>query len=427
MFRFSNLINLVIQQVAVRRKDAFSDEQIRALATQDIVMLEKTTGQKTYGSIEKGSLEAAKRIKKINPKVKILFYLNSMVHYGGYDANKDWKEEWAMWDGANKKHLKWNNKYLSYNHNNAEFREWWLKRGLDMVAHDEIDGIFIDGIVKAGVRWLPVKNHKWDYMHTAKELRKRLPEGKILIGNALRAGSGTNGNLNHLQYLDGSYLENWTQNLETTMGLISSAMDRKRIIMLNAQPHHFDQNGFNQLNELHLRYEFAGQPQFINFYLGIFLLVAGQGAHISYHTGVDLNPKKKHVFDNTRFEEITRKLGQPLGPARKKGKEYWRDFEYLEVHVNLRTMKAHLTVKDQPIEKVPNNETCPDGEAGPDEHAGLDKEECSDEQACPDEEVGLDVEGGSVEERDTGSGNDLSSDEEEGSGGEKETGSGEEL
>ena len=80
MFRFSNLINLVIQQVAVRRKDAFSNEQIRALATQDIVMLEKTTGQKTYGSIEKGSLEAAKRIKKINPKVKILFYLNSMVN-----------------------------------------------------------------------------------------------------------------------------------------------------------------------------------------------------------------------------------------------------------------------------------------------------------------------------------------------------------
>lgn len=403
--------------VAVRRKDAFSDEQIRALASQDIVMLEKMTGHETYGSIEKGSLEAAKRIKKINPKVKILFYLNAMVHYGGYDANKDWKEEWAMWNRKQRKQFKWRNKFLSYNHKNVEFREWWIKRGLDMVAHDEIDGIFIDGICKAELRWIPVKNHKLYYMQTAKELRNRLPEGKILIGNALRAGFGTNSNLNHLQYLDGSYLEGWAhpQTLEATLGLISSAMDQKRIIMLNAQPHHFDQNGFNQLKQLHLRYEFAGRPQFINFHLGYFLLVAGQGAHISYRTGVDLNPKKKQVFDNTRFEEITRKLGQPLGPARQKGKEYWRDFEYLEVYVNLQTTEAYLTVKDQPIEKVPNNETCPDEEEGWDEHAG------------PDEEEGSNEEGDSVEESDTGSGNDLSSDEEEGSGGEKETGSGEEL
>jgi len=44
---FSNPLNTFIQQVAVRRKDAFSDEQIRALASQDIVMLEKMTGHET--------------------------------------------------------------------------------------------------------------------------------------------------------------------------------------------------------------------------------------------------------------------------------------------------------------------------------------------------------------------------------------------
>ena len=65
--------------VAVRRGDKYSDEQIQSLANQDIVMLEKSNGLETYGDIETGTLQAAKRIKKINAKVKILFYLNAMV------------------------------------------------------------------------------------------------------------------------------------------------------------------------------------------------------------------------------------------------------------------------------------------------------------------------------------------------------------
>jgi hypothetical protein len=69
--------------VAVRRGDEYSDEQIEILAKQDIVMLEKMNGHETHGSVEKGALAAAKRIKAVNPKVKILFYLNTMLHYGG--------------------------------------------------------------------------------------------------------------------------------------------------------------------------------------------------------------------------------------------------------------------------------------------------------------------------------------------------------
>ena len=65
--------------VAVRRGDKYSDEQIQSLAKQDIVMLEKSNGHETYGDVETGTLQAAKRIKKINVKVKILFYLNAMV------------------------------------------------------------------------------------------------------------------------------------------------------------------------------------------------------------------------------------------------------------------------------------------------------------------------------------------------------------
>lgn len=69
----------VCTYVAIRRSDEYSDDQIKALAANDIVMLEKTNGVDVYGSVEKGTLEAAKRIKAVNGKCKILFYLNAMV------------------------------------------------------------------------------------------------------------------------------------------------------------------------------------------------------------------------------------------------------------------------------------------------------------------------------------------------------------
>ena len=110
--------------VAIRRGDKYSYDQIRALADQDIVMLEKFNGHATYGTVEQGSLEAAKRIKGINSKVKVLFYLNSMVHYAGYAANDDFKNEWAMWNPERNDYYKWRDKFLSYDHTNAGNLYW---------------------------------------------------------------------------------------------------------------------------------------------------------------------------------------------------------------------------------------------------------------------------------------------------------------
>eukprot|EP00578_Thalassiosira_sp_NH16_P006781 CAMPEP_0181113290 /NCGR_PEP_ID=MMETSP1071-20121207/20269_1 /TAXON_ID=35127 /ORGANISM="Thalassiosira sp., Strain NH16" /LENGTH=366 /DNA_ID=CAMNT_0023197319 /DNA_START=409 /DNA_END=1509 /DNA_ORIENTATION=+ len=344
-----------IYQVPIRRDDEYSDDQIRALAAHDVVMLEKANGHRAYGSVEEGTLQAAKRIKAINPSVKILFYLNAMVHYGGYSANDDWKEEWAMYSPKRKGPLKWRNKFLSYDHTNLEFREWWIQRGLDMVANEEIDGgIFIDGIVKSDRRWLPVKNHAGAYIATAKELRERLPEGKILIGNALRAGANQDGNLKHLEYLDGSYLEGWAHKrlLAKTLQLMSAAQGQGKMVMLTAKPHRLNKGRLKRLRNKDDRYsyEYVGQPQFIDFPLGFFLLVVEPHSYFSYHVGVNARPSRrrpKTLFDNTQFDAITRELGKPLGSYTKRGRHvYTREFEHLKVHVNTRTMTGTLTVKE---------------------------------------------------------------------------------
>jgi len=104
---------------------------------------------------------------------------------------------------------KWRDKFLSYDHTKPGLRDWWVKRALDMVGHDEIDGVFIDGLCKVNRGWLPVKRHGDAWLKTARQLREGLPEGKILIGNVIRAERFKEGNFKMLRYLDGSYLEGW--------------------------------------------------------------------------------------------------------------------------------------------------------------------------------------------------------------------------
>jgi len=184
--------------VPIRRADRYHPDQIKVLSNQDVVMLEKCNGHETYGSVEKGSLEAAKQIKALNGDVKILFYLNSMVHYGGYAANDNFKDEWAMMDPNTNSPYLWRGKFISYNHTNVDFREWWIQRALDILSHAEIDGIFIDGLCKVNRCDLPDKNNGDAYLETARQLRERLPPGKILIGNVLRAYGFPDGNVKNM-------------------------------------------------------------------------------------------------------------------------------------------------------------------------------------------------------------------------------------
>ena len=77
-------------------------------------MLEKMNGQKTCGSVEEGTLQEAKRIKSVNSKAKILFYLNFMVHYVGYLANRYFNQEWVMFNPKRNDVYKWRDKFVSY-------------------------------------------------------------------------------------------------------------------------------------------------------------------------------------------------------------------------------------------------------------------------------------------------------------------------
>jgi hypothetical protein len=339
--------------VAIRRADRYSDEQIEQIAREDVVMLEKANGFRTYGSVEAGSLEAAKRIKQVNSKVKILFYLNAMVHYGDYAANETWKEDWAARDQDSGELVKWRDKFLSYDHFNLEFREWWITRALDMTSHDEIDGIFIDGINKVDNRNYCSPGHAEAYLITANELRRRLQTGKLLIGNAVRAARGGDCNMKHLKYLDGSYLEGWQTNKNTirdTVELISAMGKQGRIVMLTSSPMGMDEKTKTELEStksLEKRYEKV--EEYIDFPLSIFLLGVEKYGYFSYHYGPpDANPRVLAAFDPSHFKKVTNKLGIPQGDYLQEDDYIFsREFEHLKVTVDIEKQHAVLTVKEE--------------------------------------------------------------------------------
>mmetsp|Transcript_10903 Transcript_10903/g.21682 ORF Transcript_10903/g.21682 Transcript_10903/m.21682 type:complete len:395 (-) Transcript_10903:28-1212(-) len=339
--------------VAIRHAFRYSKKQIEQLAAQDVVMLEKANGHRVYGSVEAGTLEAAKRIKQVNPKVKILFYLNAMCHYGDYAANKTWEEDWALRYTDTNELVKWRNRIISYDHRNVDFREWWIKRALDMTEHEEIDGVFIDGICKVGHRKYCPPDHAAAYIATANELRSRLQPGKLLIGNAVRAAQRGDCNLKHLKYLDGSYLEGWQQSKDTirdTVELISVMGKQGRMVMLTSTPMGMDQKVTAEVKKtrsLEKRYDIV--EDYIDFPLGVFLLGVEKWGYFTYHYGPpDANPRRLNVFDPTKFKKVTDKLGMPMGDyAIEDDYILSREFEHLKIRVDIEKQHAVITPKDE--------------------------------------------------------------------------------
>ena len=68
----------------LRKATKFTKKEIKYLSKYPLITFEKTTGSTSYGSTELGTLEAAKKGKKINPDAKILYYKNVVINWGGY-------------------------------------------------------------------------------------------------------------------------------------------------------------------------------------------------------------------------------------------------------------------------------------------------------------------------------------------------------
>jgi len=345
----------------IRKDTAFTDDEIRYLASFPLVTFEKTTGASEFGSTEAGTLAAARAVKKINPATKVLYYRNVIVNYGAYAANASLKEiPGAVLVGHDGSDKLVRNRVQAYDLTNAKLRDWWLANAGQVCADPAIDGLFLDGNVKvldpAYLRNEIGGEKKADlvdgYTAMMADARRMLGPEKLMVANVLRARFPDSGK-SRLRAFYGSYMEGFevtTGNLPLKDYLakgIAAFQDAARqgyLIAFTAGlgEEDSDEGAGNPRQTDEIRKSLAGDGPDngrFRYLLAIFLICAEKHSYFYAHDGYDA--KKSKVWMK-RPPEFDRPLGAPRGPAVRAGYVYTREFAHATVRLDLETRTGQI-------------------------------------------------------------------------------------
>jgi len=326
----------------VRKSTAYTPDELKQIAGFPLVVFEKANGHRTSGDVESGTLAAGRAVKQINPRTKVIFYFNAVIRYGDYKANAEFdrrSDAWALRKGGAVFTFK--DRYRLFDLTRPDVRAWWIATARGMAAHDQIDGLFIDAICKTTTHG---QAYSQGYRRMAADLRAGWPAGKLLLGNAVRAGED-GCNLDHLDYLDGSYVERWGvpvggESYEDYVARGIEAMrktvERGKLLLFSAGPDAFGPRTSTPPAPQAMREWMRGH---IDYPLGVFLIVAGQRSYFEWTDGPDA---LQGALEHHDYPEYHKPLGRPLGPPARDGFVYTRRFEHLDVRVDIRNKTARL-------------------------------------------------------------------------------------
>ncbi len=336
----------------MRKSTAFTEEELKYLASFPIVTLEKITGSKTYGSSEKGSLAAARAIKEVNPDTKVLYYRNVMCNYSTYEVNAglDTIPGAFLVDSSNGNTKLHRNVREVYDLSNPKLRLWWVDHCVEMAGYPEIDGIFLDGNIKAlepvflgkeiGLEKKQEVAEGYDLM--MKDMRTRMGSEELMLANLIRARLNNSG-LDYMQYMDGSYLEAFeaAANGIPRQEYIAKGIDavqkaaREGKIICMSMGLGLSAHGENKIDDSRQKVKWGPETlERLDYSLAIFLICAEKYSYFLAHDGYAVDGNSSAVWLK-RFPQYDRPLGPPKGPAVKEGYVYTREYEHASVYLDI--------------------------------------------------------------------------------------------
>ena len=344
----------------VRKVTAFSPAEIEYLATFPLLTFEKTTGQKEFGSTEKGTIVAARAVKSINPTTKILYYRNIFVHYSKYDSNDELKkiEDPFLRSGSGSTKLI-RNQVPAYDLSNEKLQNWWLQSAGEVCSAPEIDGLFVDGNIKAlekGYLRAVVGAEKKDkVMEGYHEVMRRLPTAlgsdELIVSNIIRARLDRSG-LEHLSYFDGSYIEGFEHNvgresrvdyLAKGIAAIQEAARSGKIIAFTMSTKAYSDTDMDEEGSKSRKRLVVFQER-LTYTLALFLICAEKHSYFLLHDGYGVDGGESELWMKA-VPEYERPLGPPRGKAIKQGTVYQRSFQYADVTVDIEKESATISWK----------------------------------------------------------------------------------
>ena len=339
-------------------REGMSDDEVEFIASHyDFIVLEKAHGMAKYGNTEEGTLEDVARIKVANPDATILYYWNLLLDYPMYAAS-DERDDDPSWfihykDGGLDRKGDGPNALRRYDLSNLDWRHWWVSHAADMLDRGSMDGVFLDALPQIALQ--PAANiEKWGVQkyaaiergigETMSELRNTVGPDKLLIYNGIRSvpGGWEHGGMKYLDYSDGTIIERFNVIASQEPEQIAEDIERMmqagkagKVVILKAFP------GFLWIDNEAMKMPEAEKLRLakerITFPLVAFLIAAQEYSYFNYTWGY----RAEHGA-HAWYPEYDQKLGSPKGDARQKGYEYWREFEFASVYINIETKEATI-------------------------------------------------------------------------------------
>jgi hypothetical protein len=336
-----------------------SDSELRFVAQiSDFICLEKGHGRGRSGTTEKGIALDAKRLKALNPGMKVLFYWNTFLNYPLYDACQAVARH-PEWIFRNKKGqpIYKTGTLEQYNLLDPEFRQWWATIAGKAVTEYGCDGIFMDAVNQAKrpiwmKRGWGVGNEALLTQAVADMMRlasKQMGEDARLVYNGIRSldPTGTTSGTEYLPYANGVMIEHFTafhcqskESIAADIEAIVTAASMGKTVIVKGWP----DPTFNWTDKEKMRVPsdvLADEARKkIIFSLACFLIAAQENCYFSYSWGW----REQHgsLVD---YPEFHKPLGKPKGPAKKEGWVYTRSFKHASVSVDLTGRKARIDWK----------------------------------------------------------------------------------
>lgn len=341
----------------VRKATEFTPAEIEYLATFPLITFEKTTGKTSAGSTERGTLAAAKAVKAKNPRAKILYYRNILVHYNAYDADVGLSAipgALLVDDKGSTKLVR--NSVAAYDLSNPAVQSWWLEHARSVCRSPYIDGLFVDGNIKVlepGYLKQEVGADKKNavvegYRAMMGQLPVMIGPDKIVVANIIRARFPDAG-LEYLNYFDGSYIECFelavgkmsrAEYIAKGIAAIQSAARQGKIIAFTMGMGTPRQSAMG-IDEARAKIadDTLLQRRLI-YALATYLVCAEKYSYFLPHDGYGADGKNRTWMRD--IPELTRPLGAPKGPAVKTEWIYAREFEHVRVTLDIQKESADI-------------------------------------------------------------------------------------
>lgn len=161
----------------------------------NFICLEKGHAGKAFGGTEAGIEAEAQQLKKLNPKMKVIFYWNTFLDYSMYEAHEEYGKHPEWWlktqdGGLDRK----KGKLMRYDLSNSEFRKWWTDVAAEAVVHGSSDGVFMDAFpqVTSQANRKLWGDEKYEAIQQGlkdiiQETRRKIGDEKLIVYNGIRS------------------------------------------------------------------------------------------------------------------------------------------------------------------------------------------------------------------------------------------------